>query len=294
QPILEKLQTTMSQSGEIFFSLGCIKALHSEFEKSAEFFRKAIIIDPELSQDSDNFHKRLGDEFLAFAGYFKTQANRRPSVTYMVKKGLRFAPNHSHLLYELEEIIEEDIKLSQSSPDVGNHQDAVQSINSWYNLLEEQKDLTLNLNPEPVSKIYLNHGRLLVKEESYAEAIADFKKGLGFFPENYDLNRSIIDTLFETGDFNGAIEALNRAIAIDSEFAGYWEIIGDSLQADDQHEDAILAYERCFMLLPENLSLLKKIGDCYRATDQLEAAQAAYQQLKAKMEELDTASNGIQ
>lgn len=294
QPILAELQKTLGQSAEIFFFLGCIKTLHSEFAESAECFKKAISIDPDLSQDSDNFHKKLGDEFLAFAGYFKTKAGRQLSVTYMVKKGLKFAPNHSQLLHELEKIIEEEIKLFQSSPDVGNNQDTVQSINSWSNFLEEQKDVTSKLNPELVSKIYLHYGRLLLKKKNYAEALAHFKKGLGFSPKNHDLNSSIIDTLFETGDFNGAIEALNSAIAIDNEFAAYWEIIGDSLQADNQQEDAIFAYERCFMSLPENLGLLKKIGDCYRATNQLEAAQAAYQQLKSKMEEFDALTESLQ
>lgn len=294
RPILEKLQKTMPQCGEIFFSMGCIEALHSEFEESAECFRKAVTIDSELSQDAKNFHKKLGDEFLAFAEYFKTQANRRPSVTYMVKKGLRFAPNHSHLLYELEKIIKKDIKLSQSSLDIGNNQDAAQSINSWYDFLVEQKDVTSNLNLELVSEIYLNHGRLLVKEKSYPEAVADFQKGLEFFPENYDLNRSLIDTLFNTGDFNGAIEALNGAIAIDSEFAGYWEIIGDSLQANGQNEDAILAYERCFTIQPENSNLVKKIGDCYMAAGQLEAAKEAYLQFKTKLQKFEAATDSVQ
>ncbi len=108
------------------------------------------------------------------------------------------------------------------------------------------------------------------------------------------MHRALIDTCFATGAFDEAIATLNKAIALDSEFAAYWEVIGDSLHGDKQYEDAIFAYERCFMSLPDKIGLLKKIGDCYQETNQLEAAQAAYQQLKDKMVHLDTPSDTIQ
>ncbi len=293
KPILEKLQTTMPQSGEIFFFLGCIKALRSELAKSAECFSKALSIDPGFAETIDNFHKKLGDEFLSFAGYFKTHAGRQASVKYMVQKGLGFTPNHRQLINELEEIINKDIRLSRSSQNTGNDQDAAVQICDWYNFLKEEKALSANLNPELVSNIYLHYGRLQVKKGRQAEAIANFHKGLEYFPHSYDLNSTIIDTLFEIGDFSNAIESLNKAVTIDNKFAAYWETIGDSLQANGQNEDAGFAYERCFMLQPENNGLLKKIGDCYMAGGQLEAAKEAYQQLKARMEELGASTNDV-
>ena len=104
-----------------------------------------------------------------------------------------------------------------------------------------------------------------------------------YSPDNHEIHSVTIDTLFITGDFNGAIKALNKAIKLDTKFAAYWETIGDSLQDSGQHDDAIIAYENCFLHLPDNINLLKKMGDCYMATDQLEAARAAYEQFKLKM-----------
>ncbi len=108
-----------------------------------------------------------------------------------------------------------------------------------------------------------------------------------YSPFDHDIHVITIETLFNTGDFDAGIEALNHAIKIDKEFGAYWETIGDSLQDSKQHQDAITAYEQCFMCLPNNINLLKKIGDCYMATEQLESAKAAYQQFKLEMEKLN-------
>jgi tetratricopeptide (TPR) repeat protein len=285
-PILEKLQQTLPQSDEVFFFLGCIKTLHSKLAESTDYFKKTISINPKFSKDIELFHQKLGDEFLGFANYFKTKPDRQPSVTYMIKKGLQLAPNHQKLLSELEEIISRDIRPGQTDPTT--------KPESWLNFITENPEIFSRLNPELISNIYLQLGTNNIKENQATKGLTSFQKGLEIYPENNNLHCAIIDTFFATGDFNHAIEALNKAITIDSEFATYWEIIGDNLQSDHQYEDAIMAYERCFVSLPQNITLLKKIGDCYQATDQLEAAQSAYQQLKNKLEELDTLTDRVQ
>ena len=113
-------------------------------------------------------------------------------------------------------------------------------------------------------------------------------EAIKYSPMDPDIHATIIDTLFAANDFSGAIEALTKAIKLDSQFAAYWETIGDSLHSASQSEDAILAYEKCFVHLPDNINLLRKMGDCYMALDQLEAARAAYELLKTKMKALDT------
>ena len=57
------------------------------------------------------------------------------------------------------------------------------------------------------------------------------------------------------------------------------------MQKAGQIDDAVSAYEQCFMALPENIALLKKMGDCYLAMGQMEAAKEAYEQLKGKLVE---------
>ncbi len=131
------------------------------------------------------------------------------------------------------------------------------------------------------------------------------QKGLEYHPDSSELKKEMeiilkkenekiksnLDGLFATGDFDNAIKALNEAITVDIQFAAYWETIGDTLQSAGQNQDAILAYEKCFVNLPDNILLLKKIGDCYMNCNQLEAAKASYQQLKLRMENVEKNKN---
>lgn len=294
KPLLEELRKTMPQSPEISFYLGCIAGLRTEYDEEARYFNQALNLDPSQASAIDNFHHQLGDEFLGYATYFKTQPGRLPSVKYMVRKGLKYDPHHAQLLKECSEVLRTDLQTATTLLEAGNYPEAALIIRDWHENLLNQEELRSNLPPEEVGQIFRNYGKLLLSDGNQAEAVACFRQAMEYTPGAANLHTLIIDTLFAMGDFNGAIEALNRAIAIDNEFAAYWEIIGDSLQADGQNEDAILAYERCFMSLPQKIDLLKKIGDCYKASDQLEAAQAAYQQLKSKMEELGAANDNIQ
>lgn len=90
---------------------------------------------------------------------------------------------------------------------------------------------------------------------------------------------------FAQGDAARGVKHINKAVEIDRTCAKYWENMGDYLQEAGQTSDAILAYEQCFVALPENIGLLKKMGDCYLTTDQLEAANEAYRQLIKKTSE---------
>ncbi|RLC16081.1 MAG: hypothetical protein DRH93_19045, partial [Deltaproteobacteria bacterium] len=208
KPLLEELHKEIPESGEVYFYLGCLSAQSNMLQETDEYFQTAIRYDPTLIRQIEVYKQEIGDNFLEFARYFKTQPGRELSVKYMAKKGLKYHPDN----------------------------------------IELKKELGIIL-----------------------------KKELGKI-------KSDLDALFAAGDFNGAIEALNNAIKVDINFAAYWETIGNTLQSAGQNEDAILAYEKCFTHMPDNINLLKKIGDCYMATDQLEAAKAAYQQLKLKIE----------
>jgi hypothetical protein len=287
KPLLEKLRKTMPESGEVYFYLGCLAAQSNMLKKTDHYFQTAIEFDSKFTRQIDEYMQELGDNFLTFARYFKTQPGRELSVKYMVQKGLRYYPGNSELKKELEIILKKDQEKIKSNIDSDNYQEPAELINEWYQNAIDQKDLFNSLSVELVSNIFLYQGKLFLSQKDYQNALASLKEAMEYSPNGHDIHSITIDTLFVTGDFNGAIEALNKAIKVDTKFAAYWETIGDSLQSASQNKDAILAYEKCFMHLPDNINLLKKIGDCYMATDQLEAAKAAYQQLKLRMEALN-------
>ena len=287
KPIVEKLHQAMPESAEIYFYLGCISTQYSEHNNAESYFKTAMKYDSKYLKQIDMFRQNLGNEFIDFVSYFKTQPGREESIKYMILKGLRHCTNHEALRNELQLTVEKNLETIKLSIDNNNLQEADDLLKEWIENIKDQENLANSLPTEPVSAIFLNKGKLHLKEKNYPKAISNFKKALRYLPLDPDLHFITIDTFFVSNDFNGAIEALNIAIKVDKKFAAYWETIGDSLNAGNQHEDAILAYERCFMYQPENINLLKKIGDCYLATNQLEAAKTAFEQLKLKMKDFN-------
>ena len=292
-PLLEDLCKAMPESDELYFYLGCSAVQSNMLEKADHYFRTAIKYNPKLSRQIDSYLQNMGDDFLTFARYFKIQPGRELSVKYMVQKGLRYHPDNVELQKELETILRQDLKQIKSDVDTDNYQNSAELINEWHRKAMDQKKLFDSLPADLASNIFLYKGKLCLSQKEYQNAITSLKSAMEYSPDNHEIHSATIDALFIIGDFNGAIKALKKAISLDTKFAAYWETIGDSLQESGQNEDAIIAYENCFLHLPDNITLLKKMGDCYLATDQLEAARAAYQQLKLRMTALNGRQNSI-
>jgi hypothetical protein len=293
-PLVEKLCESMPDRGEPFFQLGCILSQRTEHERAAECFSRAVSLDPALDSAIKQFHHGLGDEYLAFVQYFKKQPGRQPSVRYMLRKGLRYAPEHRELLTELSEALEKDLEQIRAGLMAEKHTETALPIQDWYDYLGMNEQILSHLAPKLPAELLECLGRIQAAENKLADARTSFERAMEFAPDSASLLILLMETFFALGDFNNGIATLNRAIDIDRSAARYWEQIGDSLQAAGQNEDAIAAYERCYLHLPEQVGLLKKIGDCYMAAGQLEAAKEAFLQLKTKMQTIDTATNNVQ
>lgn len=283
-PLLKNLPPAEAGSAEALFALGCVKTMRTEFTEAESCFLEAVRQEPLLAAEIKKFHRRLADDFLEYARYFRRAGNRRQSVIYMLKKGLAVVPDHDHLTAELSQVIQEDMNIFGQMITGGDIDGAAAYIDPWFDYGRERPELTAGLPVPLQAALYYNHGRLYAVRGEKERAAPDYAAALELTPEDCILHRALIDTLFAIGDFPGAITALEAAIKVNADFSSYWETIGDKLCADEQYDDAVLAYERCLIMRPEQLNLLKKIGDCYMAADQLEAARQAYSHLKMKLE----------
>ncbi|MCP4118183.1 MAG: DUF115 domain-containing protein [Desulfobacteraceae bacterium] len=287
--VVERLREAIPKSGEVFFHLGCIAAQFADHEKAAEYFRISEELDSRFTSEITDYLHGLADELMSFAAYFNIVPGYQASEKHMLLKGLRYCPTHKKLSIGLKNICKKELKEIKSALNANNYQKAAPLINEWYQTIIKPDHSTSSLPAELMGEIFLNHGKLQLADNNFPEALASLKKAMSHSPLDHDIHSITIETLFAKGDFDEGIEMLNKAISMDNNFAFYWETIGDSLQADGQKEDAILAYERCFIHLPDNIHILKKMGDCYMATNQLEAAKAAYQQLKTELEKGNSA-----
>ncbi len=283
-PLLEKMLAHFPESGKLNYFAGCIATLFNETQKASRFFKTACRNDPKIKNKIESFKENLGNDYYSYARYFKSQPGRKPSIRHMVFKGLTVCPHHKKLSEELEHFLKDDLTEIEDCFETKQLETAIDLVNLWDEKIEENKSIRQHLPKEQFSRLLYLKGKLFLENRDYPKALLCFEDALSLFPENQELHFITIDTHFMASDYNGAVQAIERAVQIDRQFAAYFETIGDSLKEADQHEDAIVAYERCFTTLPERIDLLKKIGECYLATGQLEAAKACIDQFKVKIE----------
>ncbi|MFW5906074.1 MAG: 6-hydroxymethylpterin diphosphokinase MptE-like protein, partial [Desulfobia sp.] len=283
RPLAEKLRAGQPDSAELFFHLGCIAANRSELRKMEENFARALEIDPGYAREIEKTRQEFGNEYLGYVPYFEAQQNRWSSVKYLVGKGLKYAPDHTELIRKMNEVLQQDLADIENLIQGEDHEKTALMAREWKDRLLDNEGPASRLDPELISNLFTYSGKLESASGRLQEAAGDFRRALEFFPSDPALYMHLVEIYFSLGDFEQGIATLNRAIEIDRSCAAYWENIGDRLHNGGQYQEAITAFENCYLYQPENIALLKKIGDCYRATNQLEAARAAYQQLKEKM-----------
>ena len=79
--------------------------------------------------------------------------------------------------------------------------------------------------------------------------------------------------LMETDQFDQGIALLKQAVALDTAQAVLWEELGDTFFEHTDFASAAVAYENCFIALPDRTDVLKKFGDCYLKQGFIEAAE---------------------
>ena len=70
---------------------------------------------------------------------------------------------------------------------------------------------------------------------------------------------------FKAGNFEKGVVYLEEAVQKNRSFSVLWEKIGDDLILLDKIEDALKAYERLYIEIPEKSEILLKIGECHIA-----------------------------
>jgi hypothetical protein len=296
RPILETVLEINPESAEANFLLGQIAAHHTDMEKANHLFVKAGKLDPKYRAKAESIYQHFGDFYLENSQKYKV--NDLGTCKRLMLKGLWYCPDHKKIREELRELFQNDYtKIIQavnsnvdseadSNSENDSHNDSMELLHTWYVDLIKHDALSSCLEPEKAAGIYELYGNQLMKEEKFLEAVESYQNALRIVPENPEVHILITDALFALEKYEKGIHHLNTAAGLDRTYAIHWETIGDFFSHAGEIDDAISAYEQCFISIPENIGVLKKMGDCYRISGQLEAAHAAYANLKVKAEEM--------
>jgi arylsulfatase A-like enzyme/Tfp pilus assembly protein PilF len=101
------------------------------------------------------------------------------------------------------------------------------------------------------SMLHLEHGRALLASSNFAGAAAAFEKSLAI-ATSAEAEVGLATAARKLGDAARAIEALRRALAIDSKDADSWNELGGLLLQKDEVQEAIEALERAVALRPND------------------------------------------
>lgn len=284
RPHLEQLRREWPDNGEVFLNSGKLATLRAEHDQAADYFAQALALDQSLAAAITDFQTKLGDECLWSANYFKTLPGRRASSKYMVNKGLRYAPAHQGLRAELANLLRADLAEINRELEQGRPTEAANLCNEWLNSLEAATaDHVVIEDNDLQGSLLLAAGKIAMAAGDHEQALNRCRQALQLMPNSADALVLTMEVCFALGDFDGGIEALNQAIAIDRNKATRWEVLGDELHGNGQYGDAALAYEQCLHHLPEKIEVLRKIAESQMAAGKLEEARNTLLLLQEKM-----------
>lgn len=279
QSMLKPLDGLSGGPAEISLFLGMIAACQTEFDKAEFHFREACQKDSSCHEQIITFRKKMGDTYIRYAERLRSEGY---DIGAILLRGLQYCESSDIIRTSLKTLFEEEMKRMEAKTGDGNPLAAEREIRFWYDALKQNKPFAALLTKDLKKRLCCLNGFLHVRQNHPEEAAESYERALDLSADDPELHLLLADVYFAAQDFTKGIVSLDRAVALDRNYARYWENIGDNLSEAGQPLDAIAAYERCILALPEHLLILKKMGDCHMAADQLPAALEAYQQFKVK------------
>ncbi|MBU0728809.1 MAG: DUF115 domain-containing protein [Proteobacteria bacterium] len=280
EKVLETLPPAEQDSAEVHFYRGIIAAHLVQYDAADRHFGAAIQAAPVYAEKIRAFQEQMAEEYREYGRNFIIDVKSRRR---MLIKGLRYCSDYQPLIDVVRLHASEGLKAAQDPSKAPAHLDCIDLVKTWCRDIEEHDVLRANLLPSQIAGFYQQLIVIQHSEDDTAGVLNSYSRILAITPDDASVHHNVASILFGLGEFQQGIKHLEKAVAIDKSYAGFWEKIGDNLYQSAQFDEAIFAYEKCFMAWPENTGLLKKIGDCYVAMNQPEAAKAAYLALKEKL-----------
>lgn len=280
QKAIADLDAEYQTMPDILLFRGYIAALRTEFDLAEQYFQKAVAADPQLAEKVETFRLKMGDTYLAYANRLKVDGY---DIKKMLFKGLRYCPHHEVLAREINAMAETALQEISTGSQGSFTGEAEKQARTWHRDMEENEILAKVLPASVTAGFYRYFGNLMVSQNDFENAETCFSHALHLSPDNVNLHVFLTDTLFAQNKFDQGIQHLRKAVSLDRSYATFWEHIGDNLLQSGQTNDAILAYEQCYIALPEKHDLLLKIGKCHQSVGNLTAAREAYRQLKNRV-----------
>ena len=119
-------------------------------------------------------------------------------------------------------------------------------------------------------------GNVLQEQSKLDEAIEAYNKALSLNPDYAEAYSNMGIALKEHGKLEEAIEAFNKALSIKPDYAEAYNNMGNALQDQGKLEEAIEAYNKALSIKPDYAEAYNNMGNALKDQGKLEEAIEAY------------------
>ncbi len=271
--MLDTLPLASRQQAEMLLLSGEAKAGMLDFAGADADWGRALAEKPSLGKQIERLRRRFCDEWL---GCIDRYANPGEG-----------GDNFPHLLpVWLERIMgaagNREAAVALLRPLFDRHCGRVEELLGQVGAIEAEEVLSAWRLVFSGAPLCLLLARCLAARGDNDGALAWVGEALEAEPGNLEGLSFLVRTLLKAGRFQEGIARLEAAVLLNPQVALVWEEIGDMLFSETDHAGAVMAYEKCFLALPDRLEPLLKMGQAYHKKGSLPAAKAAYEAVLAR------------
>ena len=257
----------MLQGGIVYY-LSLISFERRLFDKTAEYCRQVIRIDPQFA------------EAYFQLGMVHVQKKQWEAAEKAFGQAIRIRPQMGHAHYQLGLLYFRQGKQEEAAKEIALSQQLNKSLEQ---LRKQQLNLMLNTDKAPVLS---NLGRQYLNEKKYEAAIREYKKALWHNPNLAEAHNGIGYAYTMQGQLEKAIQAQQMAIQLKPQMAEAYAGMGlirlkrvEVSQSEGDYELAFSAYRKATELKPEFPEALLNLGNIATKLSRLEVAEKAYKTL---------------
>jgi tetratricopeptide (TPR) repeat protein len=313
--IYQQAATIYPDAAEVYRRLGLLYSKQGDKESALANYQKSLELDPEqttkIQYALGQLYRDKGQPEAAIALYQtlldrepdKAQIHRllavaceeagdRERASSLYRRSIELEPDGAVWVYlNLGQILiqqenwDEAIRLYQTAVEVyPNHLEVCRSLAIAQRQQGNTEEaiagyrLTLELEPQQDSWVYMTLGQILREEERWSEAAIVYQQAIEHHPTYAEGWQMLADTQLQLGDQESATTHYQQAIALQPDTQAWVYLsLGQLLVEQERWMEAIAVYQQAIERFPNHANLRQALSTAQMRSGNIEAAIAEYQ-----------------
>lgn len=254
-------------------NLGVIYAQEGQMAKAQAVLRQALEDDADYAQGHLNL------------GLILAQQQRYADAEPELRRALALAPKDPRTMSALGKVecrlgksqdgIDLLERVAASDPNsAAAHLDLAIAKADGYDMVQAlaEAEIAVRLAPDAAAT-HFNRGALLFDLGRPTEARPDFEAAIRLAPNMPQPHYYLALVAKQAGEYAAAVDHLQIVVKQDSRNAMAWQLLGQCLDAESKHDEAIRAWRHALSITPNSSQVLWNLGRALKASDPQESAR---------------------